>query len=600
MMRKPVSLIGMLLVAVITTAALPAWAQTEGEARLGGGSDIPPETTVRLPQGGSIPAVHTISADNPGTEEIRVEFRAEAAAGIMIDPEWDTETIPAEGSVVNHFAVEVAPSIAPGEYPVVIQLVRSDIESEPGRITNIPAIQATFTVEVVGESAAVTVRSVSAHSGEPVTATITLSARLDDRGWFEIDRTQDDTLDARVAPGEYRAAVLVGEREVAAEEFTVEADQALDVEIEVETVSFVVAAARPVTERGRLVVVELVASVNNETDAIPGPNRLQAIVSHGGVEVDTVTLDELSQVPAGITEATVTYRPEGGWQQGTYRFAFTLVTPAFTLTAPDQPVLEVPAMGFDLLAFIATLDTREAIALAAAAVLALLLVERLIRFLLRRRRQSATGPTRRERRAAHAETRQPGRNRRRKNPSPPEPEPSWLEEPIGPVTAGRSQWDDDNPDEDDPDNDSSHSSPSPPDRPSNGPVAPATPATPATPPPPRGSHVAPREQAIPEPQPTQPISPGITAGVPSGNSSDMAHMVEALRVVQRLHDEGSLAPGWSITDATLVYWAMISPGVHESLGAVGMTEEEYGTAMRRLFTHGLLGRSRLPRDASNG
>lgn len=594
MMRKPVSLIGMLLVAVITTAASPAWAQTEGEARLGGGSDIPPEVTIRLPQGGSIPAVHGISADNPGADPIQVEFRAKAATGITIDPEWDSETIPAAGSVVNHFAVEVAPSIAPGEYPVLIQLVRSDIESEPGRVTNIPAIQATFTVEVVGDAATVTVRSVSAHSGEPVTATITLSARLDDRGWFEIDRAQDDTLDARVAPGEYRAAVLVGEREVAAEEFTVEPDQSLDVVIEVETVSFVVAAARPVTERGRLVVVDLVASVNNETDPIPGPNRLQAIVSHGGVEVDTVTLDELSEVPAGITEGSVTYRPDGGWQEGTYRFAFRLVTPAFTLTAPDQPVLEVPAMGFDLLAFFATLDAREAIALAAAGVLALILVERLIRYVLRRRRRSATGPTRRERRAARAETRRARRYRRKKNSSPSKPEQSWLEERIGPVTAGRSQWDDDVPDEDGPDKDPSHSSPSPPDGPSDGP------ATLATPPPPRGSHVAPREQAPPDPPPTQPTSPAVPAGAPPGNSSDTAHMVEALRVVQRLHDEGSLAPGWSITDATLVYWAMISPGVHESLGAVGMTEEEYGTAMRRLFTHGLVGRSSLPRGSGNG
>lgn len=585
----------MLLVAVIMTAGIPAWAQTEGEARLGGGSDIPPEATVRLPQGGSVPAVHSIYADNPEANPIEVEFRAETATGILIAPEWVTATIPAEGNIVNHFAVEVAPSVAPGEYLVLVQLFRSDIEPEPGQITNIPAIQATFTIEVVGDAAAVTVRSVSAHSGEPVAATITLSARLDDRGWFEIDRTQGDTLDARVAPGEYRAAVLLGEREVAAEEFMVEADQSLDVVIELETVTFVVVAARPVTERGKLVVVELVASINNETDSIPGLNTLQAAVFHGEVEVDMVTLEEMSPVPAGITEATVTYRPDGGWQQGTYRFVFTLVTPGFTLTAVDQPGLEVPATGFDLFGFIAALDARQAIALVAAAVLALFFVERLIRWLLRRHRRSGTEPTRKGPRVARAETLRPRRYRKTK-PSPSEAEPSQVQARIRPANVGRSPWDYDNPAEDDPYADSSPSAPSPPDQP-DGPPAPdgrASPDTPAAPPsspPPRASHAALSEQGIPDPEANRPIPPGVKASVSSGDSSGLTHLAEASRVIQRLHDEGSLAPGWSITDATLVYWAMVSPGVHESLGSLGMTEKQYAVAMRRLFMHGLLDRA---------
>jgi hypothetical protein len=486
--------------------------------------------------------------------------------------------------------------VAPGEYPVVIQLVRSDIESEPGRITSVPAIQAAFTVEVTGEAATVTVRSVSAHSGEPVAATITLAARHGDQGWFQVDRVEGTTLESEVAPGEFRAAVLLGEREVAAEEFTVEADQNLEVVMDVETVSFVLAAVKPTEEDGRLVVADLVASVNNETEPISGDNLLQATVSHDGVEVDTVILDELSEVPAGITEAAVTYRPEDGWQEGTYHFLFELVTPAFTLTAPDQAVLEVPDMGFDLFPFLAGLDPREAIALTAAALLGLLLIERLIRYLLRRRQRTRTGSTRRQRRAGRAETRKSHRYRRRKNPSPSEPEGSWLEERIGPATAGRSRWDDDIPAEDNPHNDSSHPSPSPAHQPWDGPVPPS---------PPRGLDVAPREQAPLDAGPTPPMPPGNTAGFPGGESGDtnhtggdMSHMVEALRVVQRLHDEGNLAPGWSITDATLVYWAMISPGVHEALGSVGMTEEEYLRAMRRLFTHGLL--DRAPRGISDG
>lgn len=572
MMRRHFPLAMVLAVMMIAALSAPAWAQTDGDARLGGGSDLPPEVTIRLPQGGSIPPVHVIFADNPTDEAIDVEFRAEAPEGIVIDPEWEEETIPARGSVENPFWVQVAPGAAPGEYPVVVQLVRSDIESEPGNITSIPAIQAAFTVEVTGEAATVTVRSVSAHSGDPVAATITLAARHAEHEWFEIDRVEGTTLESQVAPGEFRAAVLLGEREVAAEEFTVEADQNLDVAIEVETVSFVVAAARPVTERGRLVVADLVASVNNETEPISGDSVLQATVSHDGVEVDTVTLEELSEVPTGITDAAVTYRPEGGWQEGNYRFLFELVTPAFVLAAPDQPILEVPAMGFDLLPFLAGLDTREAIALAAVAVLVLLLVERLIRFLLRRRRSNRV-TTRKQRRRERADGRRPRRFRRKgNNPPPSEPEGSWLEERIGPVTTQRSRWDDENPER------SPHTSPFAPAR-----VSGLPPTVP-----PAESHLASTGEATPDPEPSSPPPSGSTPRVPEGHSGDMTHMVEALRVVQRLHDEGKLAPDWSITDATLIYWAMISPQVHDALGSVGMSEEEYLAAMRKLFTHGLV------------
>lgn len=575
-MRRRLPLATVLAVIMITALSSPAWAQTGEDARLGGGSDIPPEVTIRLPQGGSIPPVHEIFADNPTDKAIEVEFRAEAPDGIIIDPEWEEVTIPAGGSVEDPFSVEVGTGLAPGQYPTVIQLVRSDIESEPGRITSIPAVQAAFTVEVTGEAATVTVRSVSAHSGEPVPATIVLSARHGEEGWFEVARVEGTTLESRVAPGQFRAAVLLGEREVAAEEFTVEADQTLDVEIEVETVSFVVAAVRPVTERGRLAVADLVAGVNNETEPISGDSLLQATVSHDGVEVDTVTLDELSELPTGITEAAVTYRPEEGWQEGTYRFLFELVTPAFTLAAPDQPVLEVPARGLDLLPFLAGLDPREAIALAAVTLLGVLLIERLIRFLIRRRR-SRRATTRKQGRRKRAETRRLGLfRRRRKSPPPSGAAGSWLEERIGPVTVQRSRWDDNNPDS------PSHTAPSAPARVSDLP--------PASPPP------RPQLTSTPDPEPTFPMPTGSTPPGTEGGSGDATHMVEALRVVQRLHDEENLAPDWSITDATLIYWAMISPQVHDALGSVGMSEQEYLIAMRKLFTHGLVDRRSHPRD----
>lgn len=554
---------------------IPGSAQ-EGEARLGGGSDIAADTTVRLPQGGSIPAIHVISADNPEDEPIDVEFSAVTPAGISVQPKWETATIPARGNVQNHFALEVGSNVAPGDYRVIAQLIRSDIETKPGHITNIPAIQTAFTVEVTGDAATITVRSVSAFTGGPVEGIITLSARDGAGRWFELNRGEGTTLETRVAPGDYRAAILLGDRELAAEEFTVEADQAHEVVLEVETVSFVLAAVRPVEEDGRVVVAELVASVNNETVPIAGPAVLQARVVHAGLEMETVPLLELPELPTGITEAAFTYRPGEGWQAGAYEFVFELVTQEFTLVATDQPEFDVPAVeGFELFSLLAALDGREAIALAAAVLLAIVLVVQIVRVVVRqvrRRRHATSGPAEpKPGRGVMLRPRQTRRWRLRKGPR--RPKESWLEERIGPTTAQRSTWEESDDGFD------------------------ASVTLPAVEEPTIRPNRTNSPRVLPEMAPDRVGGHELAPPVPSGrgpltqaaNGGDMASMVEALRVIEQLQEQGTLAPEWSITDATLMYWAIISPRIQESLDSVGMTEDEYVTAMRRLLSHGLLG-----------
>lgn len=249
-------------------------------------------------------------------------------------------------------------------------------------------------------------------------------------------------------------------------------------------------------------------------------------------------------------------------------------------------------MGFDLFPFLAGLDTREAIVLAAVAVLALLLVERLIRILLRRRR-SDRSPTWKQRRRERTEIRRTRRAHRKSKRSPAsEPESSWLEERIGPVTAQKHRGpvtaQEHLRNEEEPDD--------APDTPPSPPVK--DPEIPVPSVPPHGAHVAPNEQ-VSGPEPTPRTPPNSTPISPASASEDTTQMAEALRVIQRLHDEGSLAPDWSIMDATLIYWAMISPQVHDALDSVGMTDEEYLTAMRRMLAHGLIDQGNHPRGISD-
>lgn len=51
--------------------------------------------------------------------------------------------------------------------------------------------------------------------------------------------------------------------------------------------------------------------------------------------------------------------------------------------------------------------------------------------------------------------------------------------------------------------------------------------------------------------------------------------------------EGSCFPDW-LLDAAMVYWTMTPEEVHEVLTALGMGDQEYTTAITKLFHLGLL------------
>lgn len=328
------------LVALLGVTSFVPRSAVAQEAGLGGGSDLRAGSIVALPTGASVPPIHHVFADNPEDEAIEVEFRAEAPSGIEITPEHVRLRIPPGESVNDPFSITVADAMPPGDHEVTAQLVRTDIQSRAGQVTNVPAVGVTFTIRVVGDSATVTVRAVSAQSGTPVEGTLALSALTEPTTPFEVARSSGSELVARVAPGDYEATYLLDGRELAAERLSVTgADTSLT--LEVDTVSFVLVAAQPVEEDGKIVVSDLVASVENHLRPIDGPVTIRVIVHRDDRVVETVTLDELDGLPLGITEAEHPYRPAEGFSDGTYRFVFELVSNDFTLRAGDEPTFEV-------------------------------------------------------------------------------------------------------------------------------------------------------------------------------------------------------------------------------------------------------------------
>lgn len=532
------------MVMMMATAVPPVSAQEDGEARLGGSSDVVADSTVQIPQGGEIPPLHYIFADNPTNEPIRVEFVADTPTGITVEAEWEEREVPANSGVENRFGIAVGPEVAAGEYPVVVQLVRSDIESQPGRVTNLPAVQTSFTVDVTGETATIGVEAVSALSGQPVAGTLKVAAATGDGDHFEVARVEGSSLEAEVAPGEYRVSFLLGDRTLATQEVTATADDTAEVTLEVETVSFVVAAARPTLEDGRPVVVDLSASVNNEAEPITGTAVLQAVVVHQDSEVDTVTLTEADGVPLGVTEGTATYRPTQGWNEGTYQFRFQLVTSEFTLTAPDPPSLNVPppSQGWDI---------RILILVVAGSLLVLLLLERLIRVIARRVRA---------RQAHKAGRHTPDVPHSGDDTAPSQPR-------VGLDAAPAVKW---APPPTDPAADSTDDQPHP--DPNSSPW-----------PPDRGDEHAAHRALVPPPP-----SRRNDNHEPTHGGGDATRVAQSVRLAQRLADQGTLSSEWSIADAALVYWAMTSQEVRDALLSLGMSQEEYTTALTKLLQQGLL------------
>lgn len=340
MLRRTLSLLAAVVFVGVWGSA--AGAQTDDEATLAGSTDIPGGSVITLAQGTSIPPLHHVIAENLEDQPIQVRFEATPPPGVDITPEQTDYTIPAGGKVEARFAITVGTVVPPGDYPIVVQLVRSDIEPVPGQVTNVPAIGARFTLQVTGDAAAVTVRAISKVNGQPVEGTLVVSAVLDGGAAFEVTRTLGSSLSTTVAPGTYKAAFLLAERELASRQVQVAANQTAEAVLEVETVSFVLVDAQPVKEDGKIVTADLVASVQNQVTPIEGEVTLRAQVFRGDHKIDTITLDQFPTLPSGVTEANATYRPDQGWKTGTYRFTFELVTPQFTLRAASQPTINVP------------------------------------------------------------------------------------------------------------------------------------------------------------------------------------------------------------------------------------------------------------------
>ena len=308
-----------LIMSVAFVTCLPAVVDAAPGETLGGGSDIRGGSVVELTGGATVGPIHHVFADNPGTESIDVQFRADAPPGIEIIPELDHFTIQPGASTKDFFSIALDPAMPPGDHTVTVQLVRSDIVAQPGEVTNVPAVGTSFTIRVTGaerdrhrrshDHRIGSSRRRNPRVGRPHRRRHSVRDRSQRRihtHTYSRPRPVSRQLHTRRPrarlPGSRRRRRRERHHPPRRQHRLVRSGRRQ--------------TRRPNGQVGHAVVANLTASVDNHLGPIAGDVTIHTLVFRAGKQIDTATLQQTDQLAMGVTEATLVYRPQAGFEPG--------------------------------------------------------------------------------------------------------------------------------------------------------------------------------------------------------------------------------------------------------------------------------------------
>ncbi len=287
--------------------------------------------------GQEIPPEQWIQVDNSGPRPAKVVWETQAPDGITISPATRKGTIESGGSLQIPFGVEIAETVAGGIYPVAINVKQVDVPMpKGGGIAFAPAVGANFAVRVSGAAATVILKAASSAGGFPVSGNFTLSQARGKAPPVVVATESGESLQARVAPGQYRGTFEIKGLTSESVDFAVNDGETKEVSIEVTTVSFAFAEALPQPNLGNITSAKLVSSLQNNLKKVDGPLHLSVEVSRDGHVLESVSIRDFDSLPNGLTDANGSYVPSQGWEPGQYDFKFVLKAPEFTISAPAR------------------------------------------------------------------------------------------------------------------------------------------------------------------------------------------------------------------------------------------------------------------------
>jgi hypothetical protein len=298
---------------------LPAAALAEGGLALSGSFH---NQNFIIPQGASVSGSSIgVVVFNNGSEAINIRMLSDAPPGVTINFSTQQFTIASGGQQQVLIGVAVAADVAPGNYDLSVT-AQSYTEGGTG-IQIAGAAGQTAKLNVTGDSAQVDLRALS-PDGQPLIATVRLYRTVKGQD-IEVAYSDAGTLQAMVAPGDFKAASYIGGQRMTEKTFTLAKNDKISIDLVGATVYFASFGVLPAyaNDTGKLAFAQVVYTVKNiYRQADKGDVILQ--VTFNGKAQAPLTLVTLSPLTVGSSGLNYNYTPAGGWVDGSYDFQLQL------------------------------------------------------------------------------------------------------------------------------------------------------------------------------------------------------------------------------------------------------------------------------------
>ena len=277
---------------------------------------------LEIPQGASAggPSLYVVVFNN-GDAAFTVRMSADGPPGVNVLFDADTFELTAGSQRQVLITVEVSQAAAPGDYDLSVSA--EPLVEKDGQIQVLGAAGQTARLSVVGEGAQVSVSMVDAE-GEAVRGVVRLYRQIDGQR-VEVAYSQEGSLVAIVAPGEYTAEALVGDESLTEETFDVVADEVRSVALMASTVYFEAVEIVPSANAadGAISYAQVVYTVKHLHRPMDDAEVTLRVI-HDGADLETVSLGRMSRLELGRLGLSQNYIPAAAWQAGRYEFTLEL------------------------------------------------------------------------------------------------------------------------------------------------------------------------------------------------------------------------------------------------------------------------------------
>lgn len=340
-------LISILEVVVISTAlAMMSPVSAQSNVGIGGGAGFVSGSEFPFIAGIDSSITSAFFVQNTGTEEFELEFIYGAPDGIEITPSEGQDTILRPGQTTDfRFDLSVSSIVPAGKYPITVNLRKKPDDEPAAGTTYVPALAGRLVVNVAGASATANISVVSELTGQPASGNLGLFYLAENGIETLVRETEQSEFSIDLVPGNYRLTFDIPNLQRQSKEFTIEDGDNLDVVLEIPTLDFTgLSAIAERDERDVIQFVNLSMQVFNNLRSLDGPIQLFTRVYANDELKEEFTLATIPTLPEGETLQRAVYGPDGGFEQGEWRFEFGVRGENFEVLSPQIPRVNSPGL----------------------------------------------------------------------------------------------------------------------------------------------------------------------------------------------------------------------------------------------------------------